>query len=208
MEKEHATSLLRWGKQVNWLPMLIAPVVLAVAAVAANLLRFNPNIYASRLEVVAPYLAVTATAVYTVRAVVTRNPLFLMLTVLAAAMLRREIEWPRHGIMMFLTRRGIYVIPGVIAVGMVLWRKKIADPLKDYRFASWLIAAMWTFFFSQLVARRVFSAKHLAIIPNEKAIHIFLEEAVETAGHVLWVAGAVVGSWRRGAARRKEAEAK
>jgi len=171
--------------RINWWLLLIAPVVLAAAAVAANLLRFDlssAGACAVWLEMIAPYMAATATAIYAVRAVVTRSPLFLMLTVLAAAMMCREIEWSHQGIMMILTRRGIYVVMGVVAVWMVLWRKKIADSLKDYRFASLLIAAMWTFFFSQLVARRIFSAKHLAIIPTKRPFTSFWKRLLRRQG--------------------------
>ncbi len=189
-----------------WL-LFIAPAVLAAATVAANLLRFDSGVYTAWLEVVAPYLAATGMAIYAVRAIVTRNPLFLMLTVLATAMLLREIDWTHMG-MIFWTHLGIYTAFVVVAAWMVLWRKKITEPLKNYRYTSLLIAAVWTFFFSQLVARRVFKAEawRLAIIPNEDEIHLFLEEAVETAGHILWIAGAVVGSWRRGNRREKPVE--
>ncbi len=210
MKKEHATSLLRWGKQVNWLPMLIAPAVLAAATVAANMLGFGRSESgkcADWLEIFAPYLAATGLAIYAVRAVVTRKPLFLMLTFLAAAMLLREIDWEHRGII-FWTHLGIYTAFVVVAVCMVLWRKKIADTLKDRWYVSLVAAAIWAFILSQLVARGVFDEKRLAVIPNEDEIHLFLEEAVETTGHVLWIVGAVVGSWRRGATLRKEAEAK
>ena len=210
MEKEQAASQLRWDKQINWWLLLIAPVVLAAAAVAANMLGFGRSESgkcADWLEIFAPYLAATGLTVYAVRAVVTRKPLFLMLTFLAAAMLLREIDWEHRGIIVW-THLGIYAAFAVVASWMVLCRKRIADTLKDRWYVSLVAAAIWAFILSQLVARGVFDEKRLAVIPNEGEIHLFLEEAVETAGHVLWIAGAVVGSWRRVAARRKETASK
>ena len=203
MEKEQAASQLRWDKQINWWLLLIAPIVLAAATVAANMLGFGrseSHKCADWLEIFAPYLAATGLAIYAVRAVVTRKPLFLMLTFLAAAMLLREIDWTHRG-MITWTHLGIYTAFVVVAVGMVIWRKKIADTLKDRWYVSLVAASVWAFILSQLVARGIFDEKRLAVIPNEDEIHLFLEEAVETSGHVLWIAGAVVGSWRRGAAR-------
>ena len=217
MKKEQTASQLRWDKQINWWLLLIAPVVLAAATVAANMLGFGRSESgkcANWLEIFAPYLAATGLAIYAVRAVVTRKPLFLMLTFLAAAMLLREIEWEHldmigwmsRGII-FWTHLGIYTAFVVVAVWMVLWRKKIADTLKDRWYISLVSASVWAFILSQLIARGVFDAKRLAIIPNEDEIHLFLEEAVETAGHVLWIAGAIVGSWRRGKRKKTDESA-
>ncbi len=208
MVKDQATSQLRWDKQINWWLLLIAPVVLAGATIAANLLEFGRSESgesADWLEIFAPYLAAVGLAVYAVRAIVTRKPLFLMLTFLSAAMLLREIDWTNWTVIVW-THRGIYTAFVVVAVSMVIWRAKIADTLKDRWFISLVVASIWAFVLSQLVARGVFDEKRLAVIPNEDEIHLFLEEAVETAGHILWIAGAVIGSWRRGNRKGKPAE--
>ena len=208
MVKDQTALQLRWDKQINWWLLLIAPVVLAAATVAANLQGFGrseSSKSADWLEIFAPYLAASGLAIYAVPAVVTRKPLFLMLTFLAAAMLAREIDWEHRGII-FWTHLGIYTAFVVVAAWMVLWRRKIADTLKDRWYISLVVAAIWAFILSQLVGRGVFDEKRLAIIPNEDEIHLFLEEAVETAGHVLWIAGAVVGSWRRGNRKGKPVE--
>ena len=208
MEKEQTALQLRWDKQINWWLLLIAPAVLAAATIAANLLGFGRSESgkcADWLEIFAPYMAATGLAIYAIRALVTKKPLFLMLTVLAVAMLLREIEWEHLGMVVWMsdgmiicTHLGIYIAFVVVAVWMVLWRDKIADTLKDRWYVSLVVASVWAFVLSQLLARGVFDEKRLAIIPNEDEIHLFLEEAVETAGHVLWITGAVVGSWRRG----------
>lgn len=200
MVKDQATSRLRWDKRINFWLLLIAPVVLAAATIVANLLGFGrseSSRCADWVEIFAPYMAATGMVIYAVRAFVTRKPLFLMLTFLAAAMLLREIDWEHRG-MIFWTHLGIYTAFVVVVVGMVIWRERIADTLKDRWFVSVVVASVWAFILSQLVARGIFDEKRLAVIPNEEEIHLFLEEAVETAGHVLWIAGAVVGSWRRG----------
>jgi hypothetical protein len=208
MEKEQSSSQLRWDKQINWWLLLIAPIVLAAATIAANMLGFGrseSSKSADWLEIFAPYLAATGMAIYAVRAVVTKKPLFLMLTFLAMAMLLREIDWTNWTVIVW-THRGIYTAFVVVAACMVIWRKKIADTLKDRWYVSLVVASIWAFILSQLVARGVFDEKRLAVIPNEEEIHLFLEEAVETAGHILWIAGAVVGSWRRGKPKEKPIE--
>lgn len=214
MEKEQTASQLRWDKRINWWLMLIAPAVLAAATIAANLLGFGRSESvkcADWLEIFAPYMAATGFVIYAEWTLVTRKPLFLMLTVLAAAMLLREIEWEHLGMVKWLfdgiiivTHLTIYTAFVVVAACMVIWRKKIADTLKDRWFISLVAASVWAFFLSLLVSRRVFKAGRLPIILNEKPLHLFLEEAVETAGHVLWIVAAVVGSWRWG--RRKKAD--
>ncbi len=205
--KDQSASQLRWDKRINWWLLLIAPVVLAAATIAANLLGFGRDESgesAGWLEIFAPYLAATGLIIYAEWTLVTRKPLFLMLTFLAAAMLLREIDWTHEGIII-ATHLGIYTAFVVVAVSMVIWREKIADALKDRWYVSLLIAAVWTFFLSLLVSRRVFKAGRLPVIPNEDEIHLFLEEAVETAGHVLWIAAAIIGSWRWGK-RKKPVE--
>ncbi|MDY7011038.1 MAG: hypothetical protein SVV80_09845 [Planctomycetota bacterium] len=212
MKKDDTAIPARWDKQVNWWLLLIAPVVLAGATVAANLLEFDSSASSASadwLEIFAPYLAAAGLAIYAVRAIVTRKPLFLMLTFLAAAMFLREIDWKNWTVIVW-THLGIYAAFVIVAACMVIWRKKIAETLRDRWFISLVAASVWAFILSQLVARRVFKDKawRLAIIPKEDEIHLFLEEVVETAGHLLWIAGAVVGSWRRGATRQKETKPK
>jgi hypothetical protein len=46
-----------------------------------------------------------------------------------------------------------------------------------------LFGVMWTYLFSQLIARRVFRG----IFPNESLLHIPMEETVETAAHVFFL---------------------
>ena len=205
MEKEQTSSRLRWDKQVNWWLLLIAPIVLAAATIVANLLGFGrseSSMCADWVEIFAPFMAAVGFVIYAEWAIVTRKPLFLMLAVLSAAMLLREIDWTNEAVIV-RTHLLIYAAFGVVAACMVLWRAKIADTLKDRWFVSLVAASVWAFVLSQLVARWVFDEKRLAVIPNEDEIHLFLEETVETAGHVLWIAAAVVGSWRWG--NRKKA---
>ncbi|MCK4626290.1 MAG: hypothetical protein KAV00_13310, partial [Phycisphaerae bacterium] len=106
MVKEQTVSPLRWDKRINWWLLLIAPVVLAAATVAANLQGFGRSESgkcADWLEKFAPYLAAMGLAIYALRAAVTKKPLFLMLTVLAAAMLLREIEWEHLGMVAWMS---------------------------------------------------------------------------------------------------------
>jgi len=163
--------------------------------VLAGNLRYNDRIQVY-LELVAPYLVGVATAVYAVRAMVTRNPWHLILTALCATLLCREL---RESAAFSWTTRGVFVMLGAIALWAALWRRKLAALPVDWLHTSWLIAAFWGYALSQIVAKRVFSARHLAIVPNEGLIHSFLEEGLETTAHLLLILTAFVGMWHRAA---------
>ncbi|HET6430405.1 MAG TPA: hypothetical protein VFJ30_18465 [Phycisphaerae bacterium] len=175
--------------RVNWWLWLIPPAVLAGWVGWANTWGYHPALPAW-LETAAIWLVAAATTVLAARTCLTRNPLHLIVTVLAANLLCREIHFAG-------TTTAVFVVGGLCVAWAVLWREKIARAGRDSRFVSWLLAALWAYLLSQLVAKRIFSARHLGWIPNEQAIHTSLEEVVETAAHLMFLAAALVGSWWR-----------
>jgi len=171
--------------KINPYPMLAGPlaVVASVAVSAAWPERFQD--LQVQLERPAPYLVALAAAIYAARAARMRNPLHALLAALGAALTCREIHFAGTG-------WGVYVALGVLAAWAVLWRKRLAAPLRDHRHVSWLLAAMAAYVLSQLIARRAFR-----FVPGEHAIHRSLEECAETAAHVVFIISALAGSWRR-----------
>ena len=139
-----------------------------------------------------------AAAVYAIRSVVTRNPLYILLTGLAAVFTLREFhfDW---------VHSGVYVMLAALGVWAGLWRKRLAGPLRDSQHTSWLIATFAAYLLSQLIARRAFRA-----VPGEGPIHRSLEECAETAAHLIFIATSLVGDWRRytPSGGRSEAEGK
>jgi len=166
-------------------PLLAGPLAVAasVAASAAWPERFQDlQVW---LEKPAPYLVALATAIYAARAARTRNPLHVLLAVLGAALTCREIHFAGTG-------TGVYVALAALAAWAVLWRKRLREPLRDYRHVAWVLAAAAAYILSQVIARRAFR-----FIPGEHAIHRSLEECAETAAHAVFIVSALVGSWRR-----------
>lgn len=173
------------GGRINWLPLLICPASICVAVLFS---RLNSDVFLylkATLEAPAPFMAGLVALVYATRSLVTMNPLYILLTALAATFTCREIHWD-------WTSHGVYVMLAGIGVWAAVWHKRLREPLRDWRHTSWLIAAFAAYFISQVIARRAFK-----FIPGEKAIHIPLEEWVETTAHLLFLATSLVGSWRR-----------
>jgi len=182
--------------QVNWCLWLIAPGALAFLTVGYT---YGWDRIDGKFDSIGPYLAGFALAFYALRIAVTRNPLYIIVGVLAAALLCREIHFD-------FTDHLVTVLAPAALVWAVIWRKRLAEPLRDWRHTSWLIAAFWSYVFSQFITQRVF--KHIRVIPREDVIHSLLEESVETVAHCVFIMAALVGNWRRygkGAARIPEA---
>jgi len=175
----------KWAGQINWLLLLLGPVAVgfAVATSMYDDARFQDLQIV--LEYTAPWMVALAGAVYAVRSAVTRNPLYVLLTVLAVIFTLREFhfDWVHDG---------VYVMLAALAVWAAAWRKRLAGPLKDFQHTSWLIATFAAYVLSQLIARRAFR-----VIPGEHQIHRSLEECAETAAHLMFIATSLVGDWRR-----------
>lgn len=174
-----------WWRKVSYKPMLFPPLALA-AGVGVSLLwpGWFQHIQ-TWLEAPAPYLMLLVSALYAVRTVATRNPLYLILTVLAATFACREFHFAG-------THRGVYAVLGLLAVWVVLWRNRLFWVLRrDYRHFSWLLAMVVAYVLSQLLARRA-----LKFLPGEAVSHRSLEEWTETAAHLVFLTAALVGTWK------------
>lgn len=108
----------------------------------------------------------------------TRNELCIAMTFLCAAFFCRE--WHFMG-----ASEGAYVAIAVFVVWFLIRRKHIDKLINGRPIKIWLLAAASCFLLSQIIARRVFAARHLGMLPYEEQYHISLEETLETAGHVL-----------------------
>lgn len=193
--KTDMSRLPRWWP-VNWWLFLIGPAALAFMTVGYT---YGWDTINATLDVAGPYLVGFALAMYALRIAVTRNPLYVIVGMLAVALLCREIHFA-------FTDHLVTVLAPVAVVWAVIWRKRLIEPLRDWRHTSWLLAAFWTYVFSQFITQRIF--KHIPVIPREGEIHSQLEESLETVAHCVFIMAALVGNWRRygkGAARIAEA---
>ena len=123
--------------------------------------------------------------VYLARAIYTRNRLCVLLAVLAGVFVVREIHFPG-------VKKPVYAALIALCVWAVLWRKQLAEPLREWRHTSWLIATAGAYFLSQVIARRAFRG-----IPGEQEIHRSLEEWAETVAHLMFIITSLLGSWRK-----------
>jgi hypothetical protein len=176
---------------MTWWPFLIPPAAVGAFAVGhlAGVAEGAIQVY---LDERAPVLLVAAILVYAVRAIITRNPLYVILTCLCLAFFCREnqdvppFDWHEWA------HKGIFVMLGLLGAWAVVWRKRIAEPLRDYRHTSWLLATLWAYALAFLIYKRTFR-----FVPGEADTHNFLEEGVETAAHLMLVLTASLGSLAR-----------
>ncbi|MGB2822487.1 MAG: hypothetical protein WBF17_15990 [Phycisphaerae bacterium] len=180
------------SRRLSWWPWLIGPCAAGLLAGVGVLGSVRPEVMrvisgpAQRYsEAIAPFLLAVAVAVYVVNAVVTRNPLSMVLVALSVSLFCREIhfEW---------THRGVYVMLAATGIWALAWRRKLRRPIRNFRHTSWLLATLWTYLLAFLISRRVFR-----FVPGERAVHSFLEEGMETVSHLMLIATSLLASWRR-----------
>jgi len=165
---------------------------------------FKPGEVKGFSEQISPPLLGLVTALFALRAWRTRNPLCAVLTGLAVAFTCREIHFAGTDI-------GIKVALTILVVWTVAWHKRLILVARNISHVRWVAAAALTYALSMVIAKRVFSAKHLGIIPNEGVIHVTLEEGLELVAHLLLLLSAVMGGWksstRRGDSNRPTPQA-
>ena len=126
--------------------------------------------------------------VFIAKSFLTRDSLMIYLTVLSLVFLVRELDDT------VLTIFGdTYLVESkkvvdILLVGMGLWalkwHKKLLGSLnRSMMLKVSFFGVLWTYLFSQLIARRVFRG----ILPNERLLHVSMEETAETASHLFFL---------------------
>jgi hypothetical protein len=180
--------VLRGHPWSSFWPALVAPATTGLVALAwtrgwYGLLQKGPH------ETAALVLTALAILVWLARAGAGRDPLAALMAFLSVAFFQREIHF--EGSDEILDLMGI-----ALAIWAWLWRARLAEPLGRGRRWPWLLSTGWTYLFSQLVARRVFRG-----FPLEEEIHVWVEEAVENAAHLMLIASAFADRLRRAVPR-------
>lgn len=173
-----------WVRRINvWL--MLAPLVSVVAVICAHWLEWRWFLSKPLHEGLAIVLVSVSFVTVLVRVRRGHGPFFVLLSFLVGSLLFREIHYPGTG-------KTIYVCLVVTLIWGIYWRDRIAPPLREGPSFPWLFATLFTYFFSQLIARRVFRG-----MPNEALLHVPLEEVTETMGHLMLIVTSLVGSWKR-----------
>jgi hypothetical protein len=163
--------------------VLIGPVTL-VAVIVAKAFYSGFDRLDEHLEDIAPWALLVPTAIYWIRCIATRNPLYVILTVVVGTLLLRELHWDPA------IKIAAYPILVGCGVWILAWRDVLKVTWQDRRHTVWLIATLATYILAQLLERRVFK-----FVPGEDAIHSKIEESIEVAGHVALAIASLVGRW-------------
>lgn len=139
------------------------------------------------LEDTSVFLPMFAAAIYWLKALWTRNMTYVILAALCASLLLRELHWSHE------MKVAIYPLLAMWLFWGVVWRDVVDKPSVCPRHSRLFIAALFTFFLSQLVEKKVFK-----FMPyNRTPLHTQYEEVVEFSGHLLIFLAAVFASMKR-----------
>jgi hypothetical protein len=187
--KNFISEISIWFKQMFHLKncWILLPGLLALLSVyAVHHLNIYPWLITRNFnESFAPWLVLVILAILLTKSFVSRDPLMIYLFVLALVFLVRELDDTVITIFgepyLFTSKK----LVDLLLVGMGLWafgwhEKLFACLNRSMVQKVLLFGVLWTYLFSQLIARRVFRGT----FPNESLLHIPMEETVETAAHL------------------------
>ena len=139
------------------------------------------SVWKNRLELTAiPLLSMTVTLLL-VAVIKAKKRIDIVFLGVSIAFLCREIHFAG-------TSTGVYIAVGIVAVLAFLWRDDILDELQNENFhKATIFSLIWSYFISIVIQRRAFSAKHLAILPDEQSVHVGLEEMTEDIAHLVFL---------------------
>ena len=169
-----------------WWPFLLGPCAMAACYLTFPA-DYTREAFKPTFEVVALALASTAVGLGIVRLAWQRTEYHLLILLLAASILLREIHWD-------WTTKFVYIAVAVLAAWGWFWRKRVdrfLNPNPSVR--CWLIATAFTYVLSQAIARRGFRD----ILPEEELYYGDTEELVENLAHAMLIVCIVAGSWKR-----------
>lgn len=167
--------------------LLIGPAVAAL--IVASGIKDEMGLVKPVSEAISPWLLGVVTGAYALRAWRTRSELCMILTCLAAAFICREIHFAG-------TSAGVKAVAGALLVWAVARRKHLGAAFRDGVHIAWVAASAATYILSILVAKNVFRADRIGIIPDEAHVGVSIEEGLELTAHLLFLASALLGSWR------------
>jgi len=167
------------GTRPWWKGMALWPLLLPVACAALTVLAYRMDwtwlLAKANHEVIAPPLLGLTVVLLAAAWWRTRAELLLAVLVVSVAFLCREIHFDGVDRPVYLT---------LFAVLFWVWRRwpQMRATLATWPARCWLVASYSSYVLSQVVARRVFKG-----LPDERALHVPVEELVETCAHLLFL---------------------
>jgi hypothetical protein len=136
----------------------------------------------SASETVAVWIMSIVVAVFLFRAIKYKLKLDIIFLIVGVAFLCREIHFVGTG-------TGVYIVVSCAGVLAWYWRDYILDELEGKNQIKAAIFCMfWSYLVTLLIQRRVFKEKRCPLLPNEKTVHIILEEVTENVAHLAFLA--------------------
>ena len=123
---------------------------------------------------------------------ISRDPLMIYLALLALVFLVRELDDISFTFFgssyTFKSKKLVDLLLVLMGLWGLGWHEKLFGSLNRFIVVKIsLFGVLWTYFFSQAIARRAFRS----VLPNERLLHVPLEETVETAAHLFFLVFAI-----------------
>jgi hypothetical protein len=190
--KNFISEISIWFKQVFHIKnfWILLPSLIAVLLVYAV---HNFNIYPWLItrdfnENIALWLVSMIFVILLTKSFISRDSLMIYLTVLALVFFIREFHDTVFTFFgssyQFETKKLVYCLLVGMGIWAFVWNEKLFTCLnQSIKLKVSLFGVLWTYLFSQLIARRVFRD----ILPDERLLHIPLEETAETFAHLFFL---------------------
>jgi len=190
--KNFISEISIWFKQVFHIKncWILLPALIAVLLVYAvhNFNTYPWLITRDFNENIALYLVSMIFVLLLTKSLISRDALMIFLTILALVFFIRELN---DTVLTFFGSSYLFKskkLVDCLLVGMgiwaFVWHEKLFTCLnRSIMLKVSLFGVLWTYLFSQLIARRVFRG----ILPNERLLHIPLEETAETFAHLFFI---------------------
>ena len=164
---------------LNWWPLAV-PLLGILAVYLADAMQWNHLIAKQPHETAALVLLSVALLVSTLRLIISRDRLHLVMTVAIAAMLCREIHFAG-------THRGIYIAAALVALWCILWHRSLLKLVRNQPKGRWIVIAAWAYIAALLIQRRA-----CKFLPDEQRLHVRLEEVLENIAHLFMIILALI----------------
>jgi hypothetical protein len=190
--KNFISEVSIWFKQVFHIKncWILLPALIAVLLVYAvhNFNTYPWLITRDFNENIALYLVSMIFVLLLTKSLISRDLLMIFLTILALVFFIREFHdtvFTFFGSSYQLeTKKLVYCLLVGMGIWAFVWHEKLFTCLnRSIMLKVSLFGVLWTYLFSQLIARRVFRG----ILPNERLLHIPLEETAETFAHLFFI---------------------
>lgn len=127
-----------------------------------------------------------AVVLFLIRAVCYRLEIDFILAVMSINFLCRKLHFVG-------TDNAVVIVAGLVLIWILLRKSQIWASIGQAKlFRISLTGTVFTYFISILIARRVFSIEHLALLPNEANVHVALEQVLENIAHLFLVISAII----------------